>query len=113
MATEPGTKVVHSDPTDPNKTVTTTMRWYRGYEFMVIPSTPGIYTVTVNGIEVLKDEIYDYRGGGGGRSCEASPTEICLPGLESVKDGETVTVTVTAQHATGPWLAEMRSKTKW
>jgi hypothetical protein len=35
---------------------------------------------------------------------------FCVPELQTVQDGETVMVTVTAQYATGPWLAELASE---
>jgi hypothetical protein len=69
LATMPGTKVVHSDPADPNKPVTTTLVWHLHYDFNVIPQTPGIYEVSVNGVRVLSGEVYDYRGNGVNNSC--------------------------------------------
>ncbi|MFE9204120.1 hypothetical protein [Micromonospora sp. NPDC007230] len=112
MADEPGTKVMRSDPADPNKPVTTRLTWHRGFDFTVVPQTPGMYQVSVNGMPVLGGEVYDYSGNGPNVSCQVKRTDkgSCLPQLESVKDGDTVTVTVTAQHATGPWLAELRSE---
>jgi hypothetical protein len=112
MAGEPGTKVVNSDPTDPNKPVTTTLTWHRGYDFTVVPQTPGIYRVAVNGVDVLVGEVYDYSGNGPAAGCQVrrEDTGFCVRGLESVGDGETVTITVTARYATGPWLAELRSE---
>ncbi|MEV4810549.1 hypothetical protein [Micromonospora avicenniae] len=112
MASEPGTRVVHSDRADPNKAVSITMPWYRGYDFTVVPQTPGIYGVSVNGVTVLTGEVYDYVGNGPNASCQVERNDqaVCVPGLESVRDGDEVTITVTAQHATGPWLAELRSQ---
>ena len=111
MATEPGTTVVFSDPADPNKPVTTTLTWHLGYEFTVIPQTPGIYHVAVNGVDVLMKEVFDYAGNGANVGCSVKPGErTCAAGLLSIPDGATVTVTVVAQYATGPWLAEMRSQ---
>ncbi|MEH0826003.1 MULTISPECIES: hypothetical protein [unclassified Micromonospora] len=112
MASEPGTKVLHSDPADPNKALSITMPWHRGYDFTVIPQTPGIYRVSVNGVSVLAGEVYDYSGNGPNASCQVKRNDqgFCIPELQSVKDGDNVTITVTAQHATGPWLAELRSQ---
>ncbi|MFU8855095.1 hypothetical protein ACNAW0_29640 [Micromonospora sp. SL1-18] len=112
MASEPGTKVVHSDPADPNKPISTKLTWHRGYDFTVVPQTPGIYRVSVNDVPLLSGEVYDYSGNGPNASCRVKRTDKgdCLPELESLKDGDTVTVTVTAEHATGPWLAELRSE---
>lgn len=112
MASEPGTKVLHSDPADPNRPVSTTMVWHRGYDFTVVAQTPGIYRVSVNGVSVLTGEVYDYVGNGPNASCQVKRNDQgwCVPELASVKDGDTVTITVTAQHATGPWLAELRSQ---
>ncbi|HEX5995033.1 MAG TPA: hypothetical protein VFY84_07820 [Jiangellales bacterium] len=112
MASEPGTKVVHSDPADPNKPVTTTLTWRRGYDFTVVAQTPGIYRLSVNGVNVLTGEVYDYAGNGPSTGCQVKREDkgFCVPELQSVKDGETVAVTVTAQYATGPWLAELRSE---
>ncbi len=112
MGTEPGTRIVHSDPADANKAVSISMPWRRGYDFTVIPQTPGIYQVSVNGVSVLAGEVYDYSGSGPNASCQVKRNDqgFCVPELESVKDGENVTITVTAQHATGPWLAELRSE---
>ncbi|MEU5722706.1 hypothetical protein ABZ783_12885 [Micromonospora sp. NPDC047738] len=112
MASEPGTKVVHSDPADPNKPATTTLTWHRGFDFTVVPQTPGIYRVSVNGVSVVAGEVYEYSGNGPNISCQVKRKDKghCLRELESLKDGDTVTVTVTAQHATGPWLAELRSE---
>ncbi|GIJ27729.1 hypothetical protein Vqi01_28910 [Micromonospora qiuiae] len=112
MGTEPGTRIVHSDPTDANKAVSISMPWHRGYDFTVIPQTPGIYQVSVNGISVLAGEVYDYSGNGPNASCQVKRNDqgFCVPELQSVKDGDHVTITVTAQHATGPWLAELRSE---
>lgn len=111
MASEPGTKVVHSDPDDPNRPVATTLTWNQSFDFFVKPQTPGIYTVSVNGMEVLSDEVYDYSGNGVNRSCQASEGSVggCVAGLD-VSDGTTVTITVTARYATGPWLAQLRSQ---
>jgi hypothetical protein len=111
MATEPGGKVFTSDPADPMKPITTTMAWRYGYDydFGVIPSTPGVYTVTINGVTVLEAEVYDYRGGGKAFSCDLlADGKFCVGGLPAFKDGETVTVTITPQYATGPWLVETR-----
>ncbi|SIQ13740.1 hypothetical protein SAMN05444858_101257 [Micromonospora avicenniae] len=112
MAGEPGTRVVHSDRADPNKAVSITMPWHRGYDFTVVPQTPGIYGVSVNGVAVLTGEVYDYSGNGPNASCQVKRNDqgFCVPELQSVRDGDEVTVTVTAQHATGPWLAELRSQ---
>lgn len=112
MASEPGTKVVHSDPADPNRAVSTTMTWRRGYDFTVVPQTPGIYRISVNGVSVLTGEVYDYSGNGPNASCQVKRNDqgFCIPELRSVRDGDNVTITVTAQYATGPWLAELRSQ---
>ncbi|MEU2611367.1 hypothetical protein ABZ570_07255 [Micromonospora sp. NPDC007271] len=112
MASEPGTKVVHSDPADPNTPVSTTLTWHRSFEYMVVPQTPGIYRVSVNGVPAGGGEVYDYSGNGPNSSCQVKRADKghCLLDLESLKDGDTVTVTVTAEHATGPWLAELRSE---
>jgi hypothetical protein len=112
MATQPGTKVVFSDPADPNKPITTTLVWHLAYAFTVIPQTPGVYEVSVNGVSVLGDEVFDYSGNSLNHACDVPwPGEsFYVPGLQSVKDGETVTITITARYATGPWLAELRSQ---
>ncbi len=112
MAGEPGTRVVHSDPADPNKPVTTTLVWHRGYEFTVVPQTPGVYQVAVNGVRVLSGEVHDYTGNGPSAGCQVRRKDkgFCVRELEAVRDGDTVTVTVTARYATGPWLAELRSQ---
>ncbi|MET7751394.1 hypothetical protein [Micromonospora sp. NPDC005367] len=112
MASEPGTRVVRSDRADPDKPVSVTMPWHRGYDFTVVPQTPGIYGVSVNGVTVLTGEVYDYAGNGPNASCQVERNDqaVCVPELESVRDGDEVTITVTAQHATGPWLAELRSQ---
>ncbi|MEV0424885.1 hypothetical protein [Micromonospora sp. NPDC050495] len=112
MASEPGTKVLHSDPADPNRAVSTTIVWHRGYDFTVVPQTPGIYRISVNGVSVLAGEVYDYSGNGPNASCQVKRNDqgSCVPELRSVTDGDNVTITVTAQYATGPWLAELRSQ---
>lgn len=112
MASEPGTRVVRSDPADPNRPVSTELTWRRSFDVTVVPQTPGIYRVSVNGVPVLSGEVYDYSGNGPNASCQVKRTDKghCVPGLESLKDGDKVTVTVTAEHATGPWLAELRSE---
>jgi hypothetical protein len=112
MAGESGTKILHSDPADPNKAISITMPWHRGYDFTVIPQTPGIYRISVNGVSVLAGEVYDYSGNGPNVSCQVKRNDqaFCIPELQSVKDGDNVTITVTAQHATGPWLAGLRSQ---
>ncbi|MFI7609449.1 hypothetical protein ACIBTV_30650 [Micromonospora sp. NPDC049366] len=112
MADEPGTRVLHSDPADPNRPVSFTMPWYQGYEITLIPQTPGIYRVSINGVSVLAGEVHDYAGGGLNDTCQVARDDkgTCVPALQSVKDGADVRVEVTAQHATGPWLVEVRSK---
>lgn len=108
MASEPGTKIVLSDPADPNKTVTTTLTWHQSYDITLIAQTPGIYSVAVNGVEVLTRQVFNYADHEG-IGCVAGQfhTGFCKSGLAA--DGETVTVTITAQYATGPWLVELRS----
>ncbi|OKI41686.1 hypothetical protein [Micromonospora sp. CB01531] len=93
---------MHSDPADPNKPATTTLTWHRGFDFTVVPQTPGIYRVSVNGVSVVAGEVYDYSGNGPNVSCQVKRKDKghCLRELESLKDGDTVTVT--AEHATGP-----------
>ena len=110
--TEPGAKIVHSDATDPRKTVTTTMVWHYGYDtsFTILPSTPGIYTVAVDGVTIGRVETYDYLGGGKGWSCSVGKDgSHCYAGLPTIADGQTVRVTFTAEYATGPWLGELDS----
>jgi hypothetical protein len=109
MASEPGTKIVFSDPDDPNKPVATTLTWHLAYDFAVIPQTPGIYTVAVNGVDVFTKEVFSYTGNAAEMGCSVKQSEktSCIPGFT---DGQIVTITITAQHATGPWLAELRSQ---
>jgi len=112
LAGKPGTKLVHSDPADPNKSVTATLVWHRSYDFRIFAQTPGIYQVSINGVRMLTGGVYDYSGHGPRQRCIRRQEDhgLCVPpGLESVQSGTPVTVTVTAQHATGPWLAELRS----
>lgn len=110
IGTEPGGKILHSNAGDLQKT--TTMVWHYGNDvsFAVLPSTPGIYTVAIDGVTVGTTESYDYRGGGKGwTSAIAKDGSHTLPGLPKIADGKTVTVTFTAQHATGPWIGEVNT----
>ena len=102
IGTEPGGKVFHSDPANPRKTLSTKIVWRSGhdYSFAILPSTPGIYTAAVDGVPVGTVETYDYRGGGKGWTCDAGA-------LPKIANGRTVTVTFTAQYATGPWIGEL------
>ena len=89
-----------------------TMVWRYGYDvsFTILPSTPGIYTVAVDGVAAGTVETYDYRGGGKGWSCGIGKNgDHCFPGLPKIADGKTVTVAFTAEHATGAWLGEISS----
>lgn len=110
--TGPGGQLVRSDPADPGKPQTATIVWKYGYNLTlsVTTSTPGIYTIAIDGATVATREVYDYRGGGGGPSCSITNdgTHCLVPSLGHIADGQTVTVTFTAQYASGPWLGEVR-----
>jgi hypothetical protein len=103
-ATDPGGQVLHSDPTDPLRTLSAKVVWRNGYDynFTIRPGTPGVYTVAIDGVTLGTVETYDYLAGGKGWSC-------CSAGLPKIAGGRTVTVTFTAQYATGPWLGEISS----
>jgi len=104
IGTEPGGQILHSDAADPQKTQTTKIIWRYGYDYSlaILPSTPGIYTVALDGIPMGTVETYDYRGGGKGWTYGAGT-------LPKIANGRTVTVTFTAQYATGPWIGEVGS----
>jgi hypothetical protein len=90
--------------------VSTTVVWRYGYNlaFAVLPSTPGIHSVAIDGVTAGTLETYDYRGGGKGWSCDIGEDgSDCCPGLPKIADGRSVTVTFTAQHASGPWIGEV------
>jgi hypothetical protein len=94
IGTEPGGQILHSDAADPQKTQTTKIIWRYGYDYSlaILPSTPGVYTVALDGIPVGTVETYDYRGGGKGWTYGAGT-------LPKIANGRTVTVTFTAQYA--------------
>ncbi|WP_213456376.1 hypothetical protein [Rhizomonospora bruguierae] len=111
IGTDPGGQVVHSDPADPEQRMTATMVWRYGSKLAlsVATTTSGIYGIEIDGVPVATREVYDYRGAGGGPSCDITDDgHHCFGGLRRFADGQTVTVTFTARYATGPWLGQVR-----
>ncbi|NUR73191.1 MAG: hypothetical protein HOU81_20425 [Hamadaea sp.] len=107
---EAGSEVMSSDSADPLRPISLDLTWRGSYDLSLSSTTPGVLSITVDGIPVYDCEIWTYEGDSCGLGWTVgTPDGFAWQSRMTARPGETVHMTITPTHVTGPWGVRITS----
>ncbi|MGX6607840.1 hypothetical protein ACWKSP_37800 [Micromonosporaceae bacterium Da 78-11] len=97
------TKVVRSDPADPNRPVEVAFTWGVGVHLRLRAQTPGAIRVSINGVQVVQGQWWDY-----GQTLIDGGDDSDWPKGGLLARGASATITVTPERMTGEWAVVLQ-----